>query len=191
MRHRGPAEDPQHIAEAVLELVLLLSRAHCGAVFSTSEGEPILVASGGIHQESLAAGRQAWSTQRGEQPGTGPLYFPSALVMPIAVGERRVGYLYADQPQPGFRLSPEQCATFGEILGRALASVPTDGSGPLPALGLAWSVDRDRRSLLTLLEQEEWNISRVARRLGLKRQTIYNRLRRYSIPRQRVPKKAS
>jgi DNA-binding NtrC family response regulator len=42
-----------------------------------------------------------------------------------------------------------------------------------------------------LLDHNEWNVSRVARVLGVTRMTIYNRLRRFAIQRQRVPKHGS
>ncbi len=48
--------------------------------------------------------------------------------------------------------------------------------------------DVERGQLLRLLEQHEWNIARVARLMGVTRRTIYLRLERYGIPRQRVPK---
>jgi len=191
MRRLGPAENQQHIAESALELILLLSGAHCGAVFRVSEGEPLLVASQDIHQESLAAGMRVWATRRRDlAAGDGVVYLPTGLVVPVGPQDRR-GYLYADQPEPGFRFSAEQRSAFAEILGRVLASVAdTSSPRPLPAVGLRWSVDQDRAMLASLLEEEEWNIARVARMLGVRRQTIYNRLARYKIVRQRVPKKA-
>jgi transcriptional regulator of acetoin/glycerol metabolism len=41
---------------------------------------------------------------------------------------------------------------------------------------------------LLLLTRNEWNISRVARILNVTRMTVYNRLVRFNIPRERVPK---
>ena len=45
-----------------------------------------------------------------------------------------------------------------------------------------------REKLLLLLNRNEWNIARVARLMGVTRRTIYLRLQRYNIPRERVPK---
>jgi len=42
--------------------------------------------------------------------------------------------------------------------------------------------------LLLLLNRNEWNIARVARLMGVTRRTVYLRLQRYNIPRERVPK---
>jgi transcriptional regulator of acetoin/glycerol metabolism len=46
----------------------------------------------------------------------------------------------------------------------------------------------EREKLLLLLNRNEWNIARVARLMGVTRRTVYLRLQRYNIPRERVPK---
>jgi transcriptional regulator of acetoin/glycerol metabolism len=69
---------------------------------------------------------------------------------------------------------------------------PGDGRGS----GEAWEAylertpveDMEREKLLLLLNRNEWNIARVARLMGVTRRTIYLRLQRYNIPRERVPK---
>lgn len=45
-----------------------------------------------------------------------------------------------------------------------------------------------REQMLSALDRNEWNISKVARVLGVARRTVYLRLERYGIPRKRVPK---
>jgi transcriptional regulator of acetoin/glycerol metabolism len=48
--------------------------------------------------------------------------------------------------------------------------------------------DMEKEKLLLLLNRNEWNIARVSRLMGVTRRTIYLRLQRYNIPRERVPK---
>ena len=48
--------------------------------------------------------------------------------------------------------------------------------------------DADRDYLLQRLELHEWNIARVARELGVTRTTVYARMRRLDIPREKIPK---
>jgi len=48
--------------------------------------------------------------------------------------------------------------------------------------------DIERQKLLLLLKRNEWNIARVARLMGVTRRTIYLRLQRYKIARERVIK---
>jgi len=45
-----------------------------------------------------------------------------------------------------------------------------------------------REQMVAALDRNEWNISKVARVLGVARRTVYLRLERYGIPRKRVPK---
>jgi hypothetical protein len=46
-------------------------------------------------------------------------------------------------------------------------------------------------ALRALLEEQEWNVTRVARLLGVTRMTVYNRLRRNGVRRERVFKTAN
>jgi transcriptional regulator of acetoin/glycerol metabolism len=46
----------------------------------------------------------------------------------------------------------------------------------------------ERHRLIELLKRNEWNLARVARVLGVTRRTVYMRLKRYDIARQKVPK---
>ena len=50
------------------------------------------------------------------------------------------------------------------------------------------SEEVERHRLLELLKRNEWNLARVARVLGVTRRTVYMRLKRYDIARQKVPK---
>ena len=48
--------------------------------------------------------------------------------------------------------------------------------------------DAERDYLLQRLELHEWNIARVAREVGVTRTTVYARMRRLDIPREKIPK---
>lgn len=48
--------------------------------------------------------------------------------------------------------------------------------------------EAEAKSLCMLMEAHGWNLSRVARELGVTRMTIYNRLRRWGLTRKRVSK---
>ena len=50
------------------------------------------------------------------------------------------------------------------------------------------AADAEREQLWLTLQQNEWNIARVARLLGVTRRTVYLRLKRYGIERKKVPK---
>jgi transcriptional regulator of acetoin/glycerol metabolism len=88
----------------------------------------------------------------------------------------------------------ERLQKFGKIVAKAVA----DASGRPVGESAAESWERylertpvddiEREKLLLLLNRNEWNIARVARLMGVTRRTIYLRLARYKIPREKVRK---
>ncbi len=71
---------------------------------------------------------------------------------------------------------------FSEAAGEA----PT--SDPAPREPAPMPDEPQSANLVFLLEHNEWNVSRVARLLGVTRMTVYNRLRRAGVGRKRIPK---
>jgi len=64
----------------------------------------------------------------------------------------------------------------------------TDDPDPKDVAAGADAEEAERASLVVMPERNEWNLSRVARLLGVTRMTIYNRLRRLGVPRERTLK---
>ena len=77
--------------------------------------------------------------------------------------------------------------------GVAIAQAVIAAAAAAPALSpvqayLSQTSDEEiaRERLLLLLVQNEWNIARVARIMGMTRRTIYHRLQRHNIVREKV-----
>jgi DNA-binding NtrC family response regulator len=110
--------------------------------------------------------------------------------------ERLVALLYVDSSDPHFCAPPdlERLQKFGRIVAKAVG----DSAGGFASESAAESWERylertpvddiEREKLLLLLNRNEWNIARVARLMGVTRRTIYLRLGRYKIPREKVRK---
>jgi transcriptional regulator with GAF, ATPase, and Fis domain len=209
------ADDPRRLAERTLEVVMSLNNGRSGAVFSTDADRITLFASRGIdqhvldaihavwgrHREPLLQGETFYVPERGvdrrlpkEEVRGGPSSF---AVVPVFNGEQLIALLYVDSMDPHF-CAPhdlERLAKFTRILAKAVLD-----SGPIAetqhSRAEAWEAylertpveDMEREKLLLLLNRNEWNIARVARLMGVTRRTIYLRLQRYNIPRERVPK---
>jgi transcriptional regulator of acetoin/glycerol metabolism len=85
---------------------------------------------------------------------------------------------------------------FSRIVSKAVLDSGAPSERPARSREDAWETylertpveDMEREKLLLLLNRNEWNIARVARLMGVTRRTIYLRLQRYNIPRERVPK---
>jgi transcriptional regulator with GAF, ATPase, and Fis domain len=208
------ADDPRRLAERTLEVVMSLTNGRSGAVFAHEEGRVVLFASRGIDQHVLDAVNSVWSSQRetlqsgqtfyvpdvnsdrrlAKKEGDGPVSF---VMVPVSGDEGFTAVLYVDSLDPHFCTTQdlERLAKFSRIIAKAVG----DQGAPVeraPSRAEAWESylertpveDMEREKLLLLLNRNEWNIARVARLMSVTRRTIYLRLQRYNIPRERVPK---
>jgi transcriptional regulator with GAF, ATPase, and Fis domain len=211
------ADDPRRLAERTLEVVMSLTNGRSGAVFTCAEsGDGVnLFASRGIDQAVLDAVPAVWNSMSdplrqgqtvyvGDRETERRISLPSAerpgpasfAVVPVFDDETLVALLYVDSGEPHFcdTHDLERLGKFSRILAKAV----TESSSPVEAgrTSEAWQSylertpveDMEREKLLLLLNRNEWNIARVARLMGVTRRTIYLRLQRYGIPRERVPK---
>ncbi len=207
------ADDPRRLAERTLEVVMSLSNGRSGAVFTHQDGKVTLFASKGIDQHVLDAIQTVWSRFR-ESFAAGETFYAADLatdrrlkaserggaaslaVVPVFEGDDLVALLYVDSLDPHFCTAQdlERMSKFSRILAKAVGDTGTPE--PRGNRSEAWETylertpveDMEREKLLLLLNRNEWNIARVSRLMGVTRRTIYLRLQRYNIPRERVPK---
>ena len=205
------ADDPRRLGERTIDVVLSLVEGRCGAVFTLDGDRLLLFASRGIDQHALDAAQVVWSS-RSDSLRLGEAFYapepgavaglksiarqgPASLTMvPVLHDDALVALLYIDAAEPHFlnNADRERLFKFARIIAKAV----TPGPGPKASRAEAWETylertpveDMEREKLLLLLNRNEWNIARVARLMGVTRRTIYLRLQRHSIPRERVPK---
>ena len=115
-------------------------------------------------------------------------------MVPVLHEEHLLALLYVDSQEPHF-CDPHDLERLGKF-SRIIAKSVTETAAPRRGTPDAWETylertpveDMEREKLLLLLNRNEWNIARVARMMGVTRRTVYLRLQRYNIPRERVPK---
>jgi hypothetical protein len=205
------ADDPHRLAERTLEVVMALVNGRSGGVFAAMDRRLTLFASRGIDQFVLDAVETLWSRvesrdqlQRGQ-----PLYVPetekdenlrvaggpaSLALFPAFDGGEVLALLYVDSGDRDFceARDVDRLARFSQMLARAVRPE----AEPQARAITGWEAylertpvhDIERQKLLLLLDRNEWNIARVARLMGVTRRTVYLRLQRYNIARQRVYK---
>jgi transcriptional regulator with GAF, ATPase, and Fis domain len=209
------ADDPRRLAERTLEVVMSLLNGRSSAVFTSAGNDVALFASRGIDQAVLEIVPLAWAAQKDSLRRGELLYVPdrvaerrvptlpadrpgpaSFVVVPVLEDEALVALLYVDSSEPHFcdAHDLERLTKFSRIVAKSVQ----DSASPRPAGGTAdsWEAylertpveDMEREKLLLLLNRNEWNIARVARMMSVTRRTVYLRLQRYNIPRERVPK---
>ena len=206
-------DQPKRLAERTLEVVMALSNGRSGAVFSRRNERMTLFASRGIDQPVIDAVEAIWARHREAlRPGAvlyvpdrdaDPRFRPGAVsdggpasfaAVPVFEGDALLALLYVDSTTAGFCREEdlERLQKFSRIVAKAVSqpSVPTPEDNWSTLLENTPLRDFEREKLLRALQQNEWNIARVARLLGVSRRTIYLRLQRLDIPRERVRKGA-
>jgi transcriptional regulator with GAF, ATPase, and Fis domain len=212
------ADDPRRLAERTLEVVMSLNNGRSGAVFSHQNDRVALFASRGIDQSVLDNVQAVWTRFRDTLLKGETFYVPdraaerrvhleardqnsaaSFALIPVFDEEVLVALLYVDSMDPHFCAAHdlERLSKFSRIVAKAVTdTTPATRDGGGRSHSEAWETylertpveDMEREKLLLLLNRNEWNIARVARLMGVTRRTIYLRLQRYNIPRERVPK---
>ena len=205
------AGNPHRLAERTLEVVMALVDGRSSGVFAAADERLTLFASRGIDQHVLDAVETLWQRAKGQLKSGSPVYVPdcradrglasqapggpaSVAMFPVFDGDRLVALLYVDSALPHFcpPSDIERLRRFSRVLVGAVR--PDAAEAPLKPTGWEAYLERtpvpdiERQKLLLLLNRNEWNIARVARLMGVTRRTIYLRLQRYNIPRERVYK---
>jgi transcriptional regulator with GAF, ATPase, and Fis domain len=209
------ADDPRRLAERTLEVVMSLLNGRAGAVFTCEAEGVTLFASRGIDQSVLEIVPASWALQKAAFRAGENFYVPDRATdrrLPASVSERPgpasfalvpvreedalVALLYVDSQEPHFcdAHDLDRLSKFSRIVAKSVSDTASPRGGG--AGSDSWEAylertpveDMEREKLLLLLNRNEWNIARVARMMGVTRRTVYLRLQRYNIPRERVPK---
>jgi hypothetical protein len=207
------ADDPRRLGERTIDVVLSLVEGRCGAVFTLDGDRLLLFASRGVDQHALDAAQSIWSSKAASLRLGEAFYAPETSGVPSLRGISRSGpasltlvpvqqdgllvaLLYVDAAAPHFLTvaDRERLGKFARIIAKAVTQ--SQSPSPRASRAEAWETylertpveDMEREKLLLLLNRNEWNIARVARLMGVTRRTIYLRLQRHNIPRERVPK---
>lgn len=208
------ADDSRGLAERTLEVVMALSNGRSGAIFKRDGKGVTLHTSRGIDQTVLDAVQTVWNRYKDSLSNGEPFYVPdrhadrrlpkeqretgvtSFVLVPVFAGEELTALLYVDSRDPHF-CEPHDLERLSKLSRIVAKAVADGGSQPgEPAEEAVWQrylertplEDMEREKLLLLLNRNEWNISRVARLMDVTRRTIYMRLARHKIPREKVPK---
>ena len=210
------ADDPKRLAERTMEVVMSLNHGRSGAVFSREAERLTLFASKGIDQTVLDAVQTVWNNYRDSLQKGETFYVPDAaserrlpkaealrgaaasfVVVPVFEGEELVALLYVDSLDLHFCESHDlaRLTKFSRIVAKAVSD-SAQGKRAVASPAEVWRTylertpveDMEREKLLLLLNRNEWNIARVSRLMGVTRRTIYLRLQRYKIPREKVRK---
>lgn len=177
-------DDPRQAADKTLAYLVSHLRAKAGAVLTLDDQEPSLFIGRSLRLETLSALRSLWVDHRAALVAGHPVIDGAHALVPIQHRDELVALLYLDAAR---QFDPESIAVFQVALAEAVRA--SSRRAPVETfLASTRSEDLQRQHLLVTLSQNEWNIARAARLMGVTRRTVYSRLQRYGIPRKRVAK---
>jgi hypothetical protein len=179
------------LADRSLSVLLEMNVARRGAVFAGLGPRLRLVTSRSVDQEVLDTVQMVWARFRPRLEAGKAVAVDGQtwVLLPVMAQRELIGAVYLDAVDPVLCPESERERLLG-LVARAVAEVPPSASGQvwnglletLPANALA------REQLRSALENNEWNVARVARLMHVTRVTIYRRIERYGLERKRFAK---
>jgi hypothetical protein len=191
------AGDPRGAADRILAFLLSLNKARGAAVFALDGDRLTLFTGRGFELEAVTTVQNAWTSQRDDLEKGEILRQSdaraSSVVVPLMDEGTVVALLYLDvaAETEWKSLDASSLTAFGVAIAQAVIAASSGAPEPSPVQAYLSQTSDDeiaRERLLLLLVQNEWNISRVARLMGVTRRTIYLRLQRHNIVREKVRK---
>jgi Bacterial regulatory protein, Fis family len=192
---RSIADDPLRFLGDALELLMAYASAKRVGIFLGKNDAEFFVGHE-VDQVALDWARDVWRRQRSLLRAGDHILDKTHCAVPLERKDPMFPmafiYLGADLPLSGDHVRSGIAALRGSLehalqlaLGKAPAAIPRAideflQSNPREAVL--------RRQLEGLLHSHEWNVARVARILGVTRQTVYTRMDRLRIARLRIPK---
>jgi hypothetical protein len=191
------AGDPRGAADRTLAFLASLNKARGAAVFSVDGDRLTLFTGRGFDVEAVSTVQAVWTNERARLAAAELVHGSDArasyVVAPLTDGDSLLALLYLDVPAntPWTSLDASSINGFGVAIAQAVKAASAVPVQPSPVQAYLSQTSDDeiaRERLLLLLVQNEWNISRVARLMGVTRRTIYLRLQRHNIVREKVRK---
>jgi hypothetical protein len=177
------ADDPRRQARRLLQHVATRSKAKAVAIV-TVDGDELASFVGEVPLSRLTALQLVWKAEakalRAGTPAVGGDY----RVLPLMDRHELIGILFVEGGSGVEMRSASVMALAAALKAARERPVAEDREEPAAIHG----AEIERHRLLASLERYEWNVSRVARLIGVTRRTVYLRMERYKIDRRRVPK---
>lgn len=107
-----------------------------------------------------------------------------SLAPVLGDGDSKFGWVYLENPRTA---EPKELRPFLLAMAKAVGALGESVGARVPNVNRA---DANRVNILRILEQNDWNIARVSRELGVTRRTLYMRLAAFGIARKKVPRLA-
>ena len=176
------ADDPRIHAGKLLDHIAARCKAKGAAAVTVDSGELASFA-GEVPLSRLTALDSLWKAEAKNLRAGLAVTAGSYRLLPLMDGQQLKGLLFIEGNSGVEKANPAVVALAAAVKAARVRSAPRDAGE-----GAVSGREFERQRLVAALEHHEWNIARVARLIGVTRRTIYLRLRKYNIDRQRIPK---
>ena len=179
------ADDPRRSADRLLSKMCDIAGAEGGAVLVPQGDNANVFLSYRLSLSGLGSLPIRFQDHRARLAKGDVVSAPGFALAPINGDEdAQLGWVYLENPRSaeGKELRP-----FLMAMAKAVGSLGDAVGHRAPNVNRA---DANRANILRILEENDWNIARVSRELGVTRRTLYMRLAAFGIARKKVPRLA-
>lgn len=178
------ADDPRRSADRLLARLCEVAGADGGAVLVPDGGNPRLFLSCRLPLNALASLPIRFQDHRGRLAKGDTINASGFSLFPLVrEGGETLGWVYLETARS---IDPKDVKPF--LLGLAKALSASEATSERESN--VNRADVNRANILRILEENDWNIARVSRELGVTRRTLYMRLAAFGIARKKVPRLA-
>jgi hypothetical protein len=183
------ADNPRGQTERLITTLIDSGQAKGAAVLIPEPEDQLSVfLAAAVSVEPLAGATALWRTGRDELAAGFPRTSGRHTLVPLRENGDLHALLYLEDAQG----PPGDFEWYALVLTKAVQAAHRPPQEPLRIedyFASSRQADVQKRHLVDALNRNEWNIARVARVLGVTRRTIYLRLKRFNIAREKVSKK--
>lgn len=179
------ADDPRRSADRLLAKVCDVVGASGGALLLPDGANATVFLSYRLSLSGLGSLPIRFQDHRGRLTRHDVVSGSSFALAPVSSEAGAVlGWVYLENPRA---CDARELRPFLMGLAKAVAALGESGGGRVAALD---RTDANRASIVRILEENDWNIARASREIGVTRRTLYMRLAAFGIARKKVPRLA-
>lgn len=179
------ADDPRRSADRLLAKMCEVAGADGGAVLIPQGENATVFLSYRLSLGGLGSLPIRFQDHRSRLAKGDVVSAPGFALAPVLSGtESQIAWVYLENPRS---TEAKEFRPFLLAMARAVNALGEAAGARLPNVNRA---DANRANILRILEENDWNIARVSRELGVTRRTLYMRLAAFGIARKKVPRLA-
>ncbi|MBK5254849.1 MAG: hypothetical protein JJE39_02340 [Vicinamibacteria bacterium] len=177
------ADDPRRSADRLLSKMCEVAGAEGGAVLVPQGENANVFLSYRLSLAGLSSLPIRFQDHRARLAKGEVVSSPGFALAPITGdGDSKLGWVYLESPGSA---EPKELRPFLLAMAKAVGALEASAG---PRVATVNRVDANRAGIQRLLEENDWNIARVSRELGVTRRTLYMRLAAFGIARKKVPR---